>query len=138
MSWFRIELPRHGIDKEALMSINNKWPMVLQITMLDGTRTHWICICDGWIYDSNSTIILQKSIINLDLCAQLHVAGSQKDFASTSMAYYFLPTILDFGKTNKLSLTTPLPSPVGFEYYKMQQCDECTSKKIRAKFSNKQ
>ena len=27
---------RHGIDKEALMQINNKWLMVLEITMLDG------------------------------------------------------------------------------------------------------
>ena len=74
MSWFRIVLPRFGLDKEALMQVNNKWPMVLQITALDGTRTHWICICNGWIYDSNSTTILQKSIINLDLCARLHVA----------------------------------------------------------------
>ena len=69
MSWFRIGLPRYGIDKEPLMGINNKWPMVLEISMLDGTRTHWICICDSWIYDSNPTIILQKSIINLDICA---------------------------------------------------------------------
>ena len=120
------------------MSINNKWPMVLQITLLDGTRTHWICICDGWIYDSNSTNVLRKSILNLDLCAQLHVTGSQNDFASTGMAYYFLPTIMNFGKTNKLSLTTVLPSPVGFKYNKMRLCDECTSKKIRAEFSKKQ
>ena len=42
MSWFWIDLPRHGIGKEALMSINTKWPMVLQIIALDGTRTHWI------------------------------------------------------------------------------------------------
>ena len=59
-------------------------------------------------------------------------------FTSTSMAFYYLPTILNFGKINKLSLTTLLPSLVRFEYNKMQQCDECTSKKIRAKFSKKQ
>ena len=83
MLWFHIVLPRYGFDKVALMRINNKWPMVLQITTVDGTRTHWICICDGWIYDSNSTIILQKSIINLDFCARLHVAGFQNNFATT-------------------------------------------------------
>ena len=138
ISWFRIGLPCYGIDKEALMRINNKWPMVLEITMLDGTRTHCICICNGWIYDSNSIITLQKSIINLDLCSQLHVAGSHDNFSSTSIVYYFLPTMLNFGKINKLSLTTPLLSPVGFEYNKMRQCDKCTSKKIGAKFLNKQ
>ena len=138
MSWFRIELPRHGIDKEALMSINNKWPMVLQITMLDGTRTHWICIFDGWIYDSNSTNVLRKSIHNLDLCAHLHMAGSQNDFASTGMAYYFLPKILDFGKNNKLKLTTSLPNPDGYEYHEKRQCDACISQKTKAEFSKNQ
>ena len=54
------------------------------------------------------------------------------------MAYYFLPTLLNFDKINKLLLTTPLPSPVGFGYYKTRQCDECDSQKIRAKFSKKQ
>ena len=93
MPWFWIGLSRHGINKEALMQINNEWSIVLEITMLDGTRTHCICICNGWIYDSNSNIILRKSIINLDLYAQLHVAGFHNNFASTSMAYYFLPTI---------------------------------------------
>ena len=138
MSWFRIELPRHGIDKEVLMSINNKWPMVVQITMLDGTRTHWICIFDGWIYDSNSTNVLQKSIHNLDLCAHLHMAGSQNDFASTGMVYYFLPSILDFGKNNKLKLTTSLPNPDGFEYHEKRQCDACISQKRKAEFSKNQ
>ena len=138
MSWFRIELPLGGIGKEALMSINNKWPMVLQITALDGTRTHWICICDGWIYDSNSTIILQKSIINLDLCSRLQVVDSPNNFATTGMAYYFLPTILDFGKNNKLLLNTTLPNPDGYEYHEMRQCDVCISKKIRTEFSKKQ
>ena len=76
--------------------------------------------------------------MNLDLCARLYMAGSHDNFASTGMAYYFLPTILNFGKINKLSLTTPLPSAVGFEYNKTRQCDKCTSKKIRAEFSNKQ
>ena len=112
--------------------------MVLQITMLDGTRTHWICIFDGWIYDSNSSTVLRKSILNHDLCAHLHVTGSQNDFASTGMAYYFLPTILDFGKTNKLKLTTSLPNPDGYKYNKMRQCDACISKKTRAEFSKKQ
>ena len=104
--------------------------MVLQITLLDGTRMHWICICDGWIYDSNSTNVLQKSILNLDLCAQLYVTGSQKYFVSTGMTYYFLPTIMNFGKTNKLSLTTVLPSQVGFEYTK---CD-CVTNVLVKKF----
>ena len=138
MSRFWIELPRHGIGQEALMSINNKWPMVLQITALDGTRTHWICICDGWIYDSNSTIVLQKSLINLDLCARLQVVDSPNNFATTGMAYYFLPTILDFGKTNKLLLNTTLPNPVGYEYHEMRQCDVCISKKSKIEFSKKQ
>ena len=120
------------------MSINNKWPMVLQITVLDGTRTHWICIFDGWIYDSNSTNVLRKSIHNLDLCAHLHVTGSQNNFASTGMAYYFLPTILDFGKNNKLKLTTSLPNPDGFEFHEKRQCDACISQKRKAEFSKNQ
>ena len=105
---------------------------------MDGTRTHWICICDGWIYDSNSTIILQKSIFNLDLCAQLQVVDSPNNFATTGMAYYFLPTILDFGKNNKLLLNTTLPNPAGYEYHKMRQCDVCISKKSKIEFSKKQ
>ena len=63
------------------MNINNEWAIILQIQTMKGRSPHWICICGGMVYDSNSSIKLPKSISNLNLCTQLYVIGSNDGFA---------------------------------------------------------
>ena len=64
-----------GVSAENVMEMNDEWAFVLQIISRCGLPSHCICICNGVIYDANSTITLPKTIANLHLCAQLHIPG---------------------------------------------------------------
>ena len=78
---FRVIVTPGGINGDQLMNMNDEWAIILRIQTMRGRNSHWICICGGMIYDSNSSIKLTKSISNLNLCARLHVNGSTDDFA---------------------------------------------------------
>ena len=77
----KISLPTHGgIGPHQLILMNDEWPIILQIRSKHGKMSHWISIGNERIYDTNSNIIMTKTIINLDLFAQLYVVGSTNSF----------------------------------------------------------
>ena len=115
--------------------MNNEWPIILQIRTKLGNMTHWIYICNGLIYDANSNIVLIKNRANLDLCAQLHVVGSNDSFLSTSKAYRYVPLIMKFNQDKKLLWNTVLPSRVGFEFYEKRNCVKCQEDKLKEAYS---
>ena len=132
----KIGLPTHGgIGPHQLLLMNDEWPIILQIRSKYGKISHWISIGNGRIYDANSNIIMTKTIANLDLCAQLHVVGSTDSFLSTSKAYRYLPSIMQFNKDKKLLWNTVLPSHEGFEFYEKRKCNKCQVDKLRDEYS---
>ena len=73
---------------------------------------------------------MTKTIANLDLCAQLHVVGSNDSFLATSEAYRYLPSIMKIGKNKKLFWNTVLLSREGFEFYEKKiNCIKCQENK---------
>ena len=100
--------------------MNNEWPILFQILSVQGSIPHYLCICDGLIYDSNSNITLLKSMDNLDLCTWLHVGGLNDKFASTSMVYQLVPVNMRLKRKPKWNLL--LPKREGWEFYTKRQC----------------
>ena len=139
MNLIKIAMTNGGITRQQLMEMDDKWPIILQITSEEGERSHWICICDGWIYDANSNYLLHKTINNLNSCARLHDKSDKDEFLSTGMAYYYVPRILNFNsKQNRLYPNSTLPLREGFEYFETRQCHICSMKKVRTQYSIKQ
>ena len=126
-----------GINGSQVMEMNDDWAIILQILTNMGGMSHWICICGGMIYDSNSTIILPKSMNNLDVCARLHGIGSKETFSSTKMVYRLIPHNMNCEGGNP-SWNTLLPKREGWEYYEKRKCTICDMNKKRKEYSNRQ
>ena len=73
------------------MEMNDEWAFVLQIISRCGLPSHCICICNGVIYDANSTTTLPKTLANLHLCAQLHIPGRADHFYCTKWIRRLIP-----------------------------------------------
>ena len=78
---------------------------------------------------------MTKTIVNLDLCTQLHVVGSTNSFVSTSKAYQYLPSIMKFNKYKKIFWNTVLPSGEGFKFYEKRNCVKCQEDKLKEEHS---
>ena len=78
---------------------------------------------------------MTKNRANLDLCAQLHVVGSNDSFLSTSKAYQYVPSIMKFNKDKRLLWNTVLPSRVGFEFHEKRNCVKCQEDKLKEEYS---
>ena len=88
---FRKTITPGGISAENVMEMNDEWAIVLQIISKCGLPSHCICICNGIIYDANSTITLPKTLANLHLCAQLHIPGRADYFYCTKWIRRLIP-----------------------------------------------
>ena len=135
---FRVIVTPGGINGDQLMNMNNEWAIILRIQTMRGRNSHWICICGGMIYDSNSSIKLTKSISNLNLCAQLHVNGSTDDFALTKKVYRLIPHNMNLEGGGNPSWDTVLPKREGWQFYEKRECIICGTIKKQTEYSIKQ
>ena len=119
------------------MAMNDEWAFVFQIISKCGLPSHCICICNGIIYDANSTITLTKTIANLDLCAQLHIPGRADHFYCTKWIRRLIPQNMVL--KNNPSWDMVLPKRDGWNYEDPpRKCVICCDKKVQNAFSKTQ
>ena len=104
---FRKTITPGGISAENVMEMNDEWAIVLQIISKCGLPSHCICICNGIIYDANSTITLPKTLANLHLCAQLFIPGRADHFHCTKWIRRLIPQNMILKKNPRWDMALP-------------------------------
>ena len=122
-----------GIDARQLLNMYDGWPIIFSIMSTKGKRSHFICICNGLIYDTNSDTVLPKTNENLDKCAQLHQFGSDDTFHKSHRVYRFLA--INLGVTGKPLWNMVLPKREGWDFQDKRLCFLCNDKKYAEEYS---
>ena len=122
-----------GINARQLLNMYDGWPIILSIMSTKGKRSHFICICNGLIYDTNSDTVLLKTNENLDKCAQLHQFGSDDTFHKSHRVYRFLA--INLGVTGKPLWNMVLPKREGWDFQDKRLCFLCNDKKYAEEYS---